>query len=198
MTWQIVENRIGLPSINVVSAGRRLAPLGTTVRAFNQTFGEGEFIYLAVPAATAIPAGTLCVINPTDVTAGQFTDGDGIPTPALVSQPFAGTVTTDASQGRTGVVALNAVASVTGVTQFTWFQLSGQALVLKAAVQVLAATATVGRLNLSGTAGRVTNVVTSGSRQILGMRAANTAIVTTTVSTVLVNFQRPIIGQTHA
>lgn len=194
MAYQIVENRIGLPGIADVSVGVQLAPLGTTVRAFDETYGEGEFVYLAVPTSTAIPVGTLCVINPTAVTAGMFVDGNGISTIAKASQPFAGTKSNDVAQGQTALVAVNAVTSNASSVQFTWFQISGQAPVLKTAVAAPPSTATVGEVALSTTAGRIYFTLTSGQRQILGMRTANTATVTSTTSTVLCNFNRPIFS----
>jgi hypothetical protein len=53
MTFRIVENRVFPQAIAEVSATKQV-PLGTIVRAVDETYGEGEFIYLLGVANTAV------------------------------------------------------------------------------------------------------------------------------------------------
>lgn len=133
------------------------------------TLGNGEFIYLKIPAST-----TLAVGNLVTWTAGY----------AAVLLPALATSKNSLSPL---AVAMVAVASSTSI-QYGWFQIQGQATVLKTAVTVSPNSV----IYASATAGRF-KVLTSAGGQILGAKTANAATVTSTTSTVLVFLNRPQI-----
>lgn len=126
-----------------------------------------EFIYLSIPISQ-----TYAVGNIIQWTAG-FTTAllPALATSKNTSAPLA--------------VCIVAVASSTSV-QYGWFQLSGQAVVLKTAVTVSPNSI----IFASGTTGRF-KVLTSAGGQILGARTFNAATITSTTSTVLVFIDRP-------
>lgn len=133
------------------------------------TLGNGEFIYLKIPASTTLSAGNLVT----------WTAGYAAATlPALA---------TSKNTLSPVAVAPVAVASSTSI-QYGWFQIQGQATVLKTAVTVSPNSV----IYASGTAGRF-KVLTSAGGQILGARTANAATVTSTTSTVLVFLSRPMM-----
>lgn len=129
----------------------------------------GEFIYLRVPASTAIPLGTIV----------QWTFAT---TPYTVAAlPV---LATSKNTGVSIAVSINAIASNTSV-QYAWFQVQGRATALKTAVTVSPDVV----IYASATAGRF-KVLTSAGGQIWGARTANIATVTSTTSTVILYLDR--------
>lgn len=154
---------LGTPGIGNLPSVTTSAQLGDTREGFDATLGRGSFILLAVPVSTAVTPGLLY----------QWDKNYRV---TLV--PVKGT-----SQ-KTGVplaAAINTVASNASTVQVTWFQVKGNATVLKTAVAIAPASA----IYISGTAGRVYATASAGG-QILGARSQNTATVTSTTSSVTV------------
>ena len=108
-------------------------PLGTIVRAFDATLGEGEFIYLLGAANTAV--------------------GNTVTYNATTFQTTLSPVTAN----NVGPQAVSMSANVAG--QFGWYQISGLATVLKTAVKVLAGA----KMYQSGTIGRWMPTSSTGS-----------------------------------
>lgn len=92
-----------------------------------------------------------------------------------------GLTTLAPTTGNSNLPVAVAMSANTVTTSVAWYQISGPATVKKTAVAV----APTVLLYLSATAGRV-KVIQSAGLQILGMRSANAATVTSTTSTVLV------------
>jgi hypothetical protein len=137
--------------------------LGMIVKATDPTYGQGEFILL--PGASSQTVGLVYTYSPTTfaVTA--------CPNTANLSQPVA-----------------VAMAANTSTTQFSWYQISGLAVVKKTAVKV--DPAGTRRMYQSGTAGRWMQTSAAG-KNVLGCASANTATVTSTTSTVVCSINRP-------
>lgn len=177
MTYYFSDTTIGAPDINTITTvapGTGNLPsvtyepqIGEIRKAWDSTLGAGEFIYLKIPASTTLSVGTLV----------YWTYGY-----AAVVLPALATSKNTLWQV---AVSMNAVASSSSV-QYGWFQIQGQGTVLKTAVAVTPYVP----LYASGTAGRV-KVLTSAGGQIVGMRSANAATVTSTTSTVVVFLNRP-------
>ena len=175
MAFTPVEARFGVQPIAFTNAANTALqsgqspfanaehPLGTIIRGFDPTFGEGEFIYL------------LGVIN---TVAGLLVTWDAATFQTTI-------LPSTANLGTPVAVAMS--ANVAG--NWGWYQISGVATVLKTNVNVVPQ-AGVTKVYISGTAGRVFVTSTSG-KQILGARTANLATVTTTTSTVAVHISRP-------
>lgn len=150
--------------------GTPLEPqIGEIRQAVDSTLGFAEFIYLKIPASTTLSAGNLV----------QWTGG--------YSAAILPVLATSKNTGHQVAVAPVAVASSTSI-QYGWFQISGQATVLKTAVAVAPDIV----LYASATTGRV-KVLTSAGGQITGLRSANTATVTTTTSSVTCYLNRPAL-----
>lgn len=98
MAFIVSTPLVGAQPIAVTST-TQLHPLGTTVRAVDPTYGEGEFVYLTGVASTAV--GDLVVID-------QGTTAR----------------TGTSSRGPVGIAMSANVAS-----QYGWYQISGQAVV---------------------------------------------------------------------
>lgn len=163
--------------------------LGQIIRAWDPVLGFGEFIYLAVPTTTAVPLGTVCswdvsstaqylyVILPAKATSQH----SGAPVAVCVAS-------TVANSG-------NGITSNSTSVQYAWFQIGGNAQVLKTAVQVAPVTSITASngIYISATAGRIYATSSAGG-QILGARFANTTTVTTTASCILVYLNgRPVV-----
>ena len=157
----------GLPSVSLEPF---LGEIATGYDNATTIASGGEFIYLRVPASTAIPLGTLV----------QWTFATNPYT--VVALPV---LATSKNTGASVAVSINAIASSTSV-QYAWFQIQGRATALKTAVTVSPDTV----IYASGTAGRF-KVLTSAGGQILGARVASTATVTSTTSTVILYLDRP-------
>lgn len=168
-----VYTTLGSPGIGNLPSVPTWAQLGQVVCGQDPTYGYGEFILLQIPASTAVPAGTL----------STWSVGTGPKYYQYLINP------TTVSTGAPLAVAINAVSSSTSV-QYTWFQIRGYCSVLKTAVKGLPNNA----IALSGTAGRVLFVQSTG-KTILGARTANTTTVTTTTSTVPVILGTPPVVQ---
>ncbi|NBW10905.1 MAG: hypothetical protein EBR82_23035 [Caulobacteraceae bacterium] len=177
MTYTFASNTIGAidvtttttiaPGVSNLPSTVLEAQLGEIRTAWDPTYGYGEFIYLKIPASTAITANLVY----------QWTAGY-----AVAALPV---LATSKNTGHQVAVAPAAVASSTSV-QYGWFQIQGQTPVLKTAVTVSPDSV----VYASGTAGRI-KVLTSAGGQITGMRTANAATVTSTTSTVLCYLNRP-------
>lgn len=176
--WTAVNGQIGVVDLFTVDAvapgpenlvgtngSARWPQLGSVVDGYHTTYGGGQFIYLL--GNTAITAGVTVQWN---------------------YQYQATAVASTANSGRAIAVSLG---TVTG-TQYGWFQIQGQAIMLKTAVAI----SPDSRVWLSGTAGRVFATATSG-KQVLGARTVNAATVVSATSTILVSIQTPFVqGQT--
>jgi len=134
---------------------------GMVARAFDPTYGEGEFILLAGVASTVV--GSIVTYNSTSFTTTLA------PNTANLAQPVA-----------------VAMAANTSASTWGWYQIGGVAVVKKTGVPVSPTVA----IYLSATAGRVKSTAASG-KQILGARSANAATVAAGTSTVQVIIDRP-------
>jgi len=168
MAYKITEPRIGLPYLtsitSVASAGlinSTGVPVGTVVRAEDQTYGQGEFIYLAGASSTVV--GSLVTYN-------SLTGATTLtPNTANLAQPVA--------------VAMSANTTATGLG---WYQIGGSAVIKKTAAKVNPNVA----IWLTSTAGRISSTIGTG-KQVLGARTINAATVASATSTVTVVLDRP-------
>ena len=138
-------------------------PLGTIVRAFHATLGQGEFVYLTGVAGTA--AGLVVTFN----------DSTGV----------TGLAPNTANLGKPVAVAMSANIVT---TTYGWYQIAGSATVLKTAVKVDPAVAT--KVTISATSGRVMQTSAAG-KVILGAVFDTATTVTSTTSTAVVTLNRP-------
>jgi hypothetical protein len=137
-------------------------PLGTIVRGWDATYGEGEFIYMLGVASTIV--GSLVAYNATTWQTTLLT-----------------------ATGRKNLATPVAVAMSANIAaQYGWYQISGNAVIKKTSVSVNPSVA----IFSSATAGRV-KVVASAGQQIMGATTANLTTVVTTTSTVVVTIDRP-------
>lgn len=179
MAFTFASNTIGSGNIlTPVTIAPGIANLPSTVlenqlgeirTAWDSTLGFGEFIYLKIPASTALTAGLLY----------QWTAGYSIAVLPVLA--------TSKNTGHQVALAPATIASNTSIT-YGWFQIQGQNNVLKTAVTVSPDSV----VYASATAGRI-KVLTSAGGQITNLRTANAATVTSTTSTVLCYFNRPSI-----
>jgi fructose-specific component phosphotransferase system IIB-like protein len=138
-------------------------PLGTIVRGFDPTLGEGEFIYLL--GATSTVVGLVYSYNATTYQTVV------LPSTANLACPVA--------------VAMSANVAAS----YGWYQIGGLAVVLKTAVKADPAV-NGNRVYISGTSGRIMQTSAAG-KCILGAARANLTTVTSTTSTVTVLINRP-------
>lgn len=152
--------------VNLVGTNKsgRWPQLGAIVTGWDPTYGGGEFIYLK---------------GGTGVIAGMMVYYDSAYVATLLPA-----VSTSKKTGRPIAVAIGTVTA----TQYGWFQIQGQCLILKTAVLITADSA----IYISATAGRFYATASAGA-QIVGARTINTASVTTTTSTVLCVVNRPAV-----
>jgi len=179
MAYAFADNVLGAQDISVLrtqapgtvvdGVGAFEPKLGEIRKAWDQTLGAAEFIYLKIPTSLAIPLGTLV----------QWTSGYTVAALPVLA--------TSKNTGVSIAVAPVAIASDADNVRYGWFQIQGAAVVLKTAVQV---TPTNVPVYASATAGRI-KLLTSAGGQILGMRTFNAATVTSTTSTVTVFMDRP-------
>lgn len=165
MAYAISTPSLGYPKITSASS-TALVPVGTVVRAVDPTYGEGEFIYLK--GSASVVAGSLV----------YYYDNAAASSVKL-------TTTSGVVDGGSNVAV--AMAATTALL-YGWFQISGNAVVLKTATKI--DPAATFKVYLSATAGRVMPTSVAG-RQILGARFPATATVTTTTSTCIVTLNRP-------
>lgn len=161
MAYYFIENRIGLGSPTDTSSTQAYT-LGTVAQGTDNTWGNGEFIYLAGAANTV--QGSVVTFNPT------------LGTTTLVP-------TTSERQGSPVAVAM--AACTAGL--YGWYQVEGVAIVAKGVVDF----PTNSPVYMSkSTAGYVT--VTAGSgNQLAGALTANSASVSSITSTILITLDRP-------
>lgn len=159
MAYYIVDPQVGTQPIATSDTTQRHA-LGKIMRAKDPTFGEGEFIYLLGVVGTAV--GALVTYNSTTYQTALS------PNTAKFGGPVA--------------VAMSANVAA----QYGWYQIAGNAVVLKTATQVLPQV----KVFQSATTGRVMPTSAS-SLQILGAKSANLTTVTTTTSTIVITIDRP-------
>lgn len=167
----IVSGAVGTPGISGLPSVTMDTQLGTIVNGRDATLGDGEFIFLKVPVSTTVTAGLLY----------QW-DKNYTVTVVPVSA-------TSKNTGVSVAAAVNSVSSNASSVQYTWFQISGQATVLKTAVAI----APQSKIYMTvATAGRIYATVSAGA-QILGARSGNTATISAGVSSVTVFLNRSAI-----
>ena len=137
-------------------------PLGTIVRAWDPTYGEGEFIYLLGVGSTVV--GSVVKYNATSYLTELIT----------------------VSNGKNKGVPVAVAMSANVASQYGWYQISGNAVVKKTTVAVTPQVP----IFISGTSGRI-KVLASAGQQIIGAQTANLTTVVTTTSTVVVTINRP-------
>ena len=140
----------------------RKHPLGTIVRGWDPTYGEGEFIYLLGVNST--------------------TTGDMVTYNTTTWQTALVTTTNAENKGVPVAVAMSANVG----SQYGWYQISGNAVMKKTTVAVTPQVP----IFISATAGKF-KVLASSGQQILGAMTANLTTVVTTTSTVVVTINRP-------
>lgn len=157
-----VSTLAGAQPIDVTSTARA-HQLGTIVRGWDPTYGEGEFIYLLGVANTVV--GLAVNYNATTFITTL------LPNTANLSAPVAWAMSAN-------------VAS-----QYGWYQITGLTVAKKTAVKADPAV-NAQRIYISATAGRVMQTSAAG-KCILGAARANLATVTSTTSTVVLLINRP-------
>jgi hypothetical protein len=166
MAYSFTENRAGMLQIANTDAGVTMAngtsaiptppgTLGQVVRAFDPTYGEGEFIMLVGVASTVI--GSLVTYNTTTY---QTTLS---PNTANLAQPVA--------------VAMSANLAAS----FGWYQIGGLAVVKKTAVKTL----TNVPMFLSATAGRIMATAASGKQILGARSANLATVTATTSTVIV-------------
>jgi hypothetical protein len=163
MAYSLAHPQAGFQGLTEVSDTKRHA-YGTIVQGFDPTYGFGEFIYLKGISGTA--AGLLV----------NYTARSGVTALTLTSGVVQG--------GGPVAVAMGAILD----NQYGWYQIAGDAVVLKTAVAITHATI---KVYLSATLGRVMPTSVSG-RQVLGARFSFTTTVASGTSTCIVTLQRPM------
>lgn len=164
MAWITQEPNVVPQAISAVDTVQN-HPFGKIVNAKDSTLGGGEFIYLKGVTGTAVGL----VVN-------YKADG----TTALGS-------TSGVVEGGSPLAVAMSVCDAT--TKFGWYQISGNAVILKTAVKVNPASPP--RTYLSATAGRIMQTSVAG-RQIIGARLNAATTVTSTTSTAIVTLNRPV------
>ena len=130
-------------------------PLGTIIKAVNDTYGEGEFIYLLGVASTE--AGSLVRYNATTYQTTLVVNT------AVQACP----------------VAVSMSANV--ATQYGWYQIEGNAVIKKTGVSVNPSVT----IFLSATAGRIKVAASAGLQVVGARTANLTTVVTTTSTVVI-------------
>jgi len=134
MTYIVTSQFLGAQPI-ISTSTTKYHPVGTLVRAFDPTYGEGEFVYLPGVASTAIGS----VVRYDESGAGSGT-----------------ATTTLASSGGRGPVAVAMAANVAG--QYGWYQVKGSAVVSAGTV------AAGSPLYATATGGQAATTVVSGDK----------------------------------
>lgn len=154
MAYVFTENSLGWQPIATTSTTKQ-HPLGTIRRAYDDTYGEGEFIYLLGVDSTVV--GSVAIYN------------------ATTYQTVLATNT--AEQGAACAVAMSANTS----SKYGWYQISGLAVVKKTAVAVGPQVA----LYLSGTAGRVKVIASEGKAIVAAKSANLASVTSTTSTVIV-------------
>lgn len=154
MAYSLTEGRIGWPSITTRTSTAPI-PVGSRTKAYDSTYGEGEFIYL------------LGVLN---TTVGLMVTYDA----TTYQTAIAGTT---AAQGAPVAVAMG--ANVGG--SYGWYQIGGNAVIKKTAVKIspqvkvyvagtaghLYATASAGKLIQNAKSSNLTTVASATSTVVV-------------------------------
>jgi hypothetical protein len=172
MAYLFTESRI-MPKQSIASASStKNVPLGTIVKAYDSTYGEGEFIYLN-GGASITSVGVVV----------QWTGNASVPSTFTTTKASS----TSGIGANTQLLAVSMVACVAGT--YGWFQIAGLATVRKIASIISANRSALG---LKTTLGRVGRGSASG-KQVLGMRNSGISVAAAT-STLLVFLDRPHVG----
>jgi hypothetical protein len=161
MTYSVKEAFIVEQAIADTSTTQK-HHLGKIVRAYDSTYGEGEFIYLLGVASTVV--GSLVRWNATTYQTALLT----------------------VANGKNKGVPVGVAMSANVASQYGWYQISGNAVIKKTTVAVTPQVP----IFISATDGRM-KVLASAGQQILGAQTANLTTVVTTTSTVVVTITRP-------
>lgn len=163
MAWIIQEPNVVQQKIADTDTVQNHA-FGKIVNAKDSTLGAGEFIYLKGVSGTV--AGLVVTYKADGTTALGSTSG--------------------VNEGGSPLAVAMSACNLT--TLFGWYQIGGNAVILKTAVKVDPAVAP--KVYLSATAGRIMQTSVAG-RQIIGARLNAAATVTSTTSTAIVTLNRP-------
>lgn len=160
MTYTV--DRIGAQPIATTDTVKN-HPLGTIIKGWDPTYGEGEFIYLLGVASTEV--GSVALYNATTYQTALIT----------------------VSNGKNKGLPVGIAMSANVASQYGWYQIAGNAVIKKTSVAVTPQVP----IFISATTGRI-KVLASAGQQILGAQTANLTTVVTTTSTVVVTINRPI------
>jgi len=116
MAFKLVDPRIGAPAITDTSTTKKV-PLGTIVHAYDETLGEGEFIYLKGVGSTIV---------------GSIVRYDDAFQTAL------------ATSALTDSLPLAVAMSANVATYYGWYQIAGLAVAAKASASTMADGAGIG------------------------------------------------------
>lgn len=160
MTYRVTDTVAGTQAIAETSATQK-HPIGTMVRAFDPTYGEGEFIYLVGVASTLV--GTVVTWHDSDTTLGQTAFS-----------------TTAVDSGEPLAVSMSANTA----DRYGWYQIAGIAVVGKA--NTLSLAPGVDLAIASGLA-----IAAATTNRVNGLNTAITASASTLVITVPCLIERP-------
>lgn len=131
MAYSLTEGRIGWPSITNMTSTAPI-PVGSRTKAYDSSYGEGEFIYLLGVGSTVV--------------------GDMVTYDATTYQSArAGTT---AAQGAPVAIAM----SVNLGGSYGWYQIGGNAVIKKTAVKFSPQV----KVYVGGTTGRITSTASAG------------------------------------
>lgn len=117
MAYSLTSPYVGAPIITDTDTTAKV-PLGTIVRAYDPTYGEGEFIYLLGVASTAV--GSVVTYDAAGYQTALAPVGTNLPRPVAIAM------------------------SANLATYYGWYQISGRAVAKKTSGLALAAGAAVG------------------------------------------------------
>ena len=163
MVWKTGANaQLGVPDFQPTTVDTTArCPIGTIVKAYDDTQGEGEFIYLPGVAAVAV---------------GDMVEYDLAPGAQAIVR---GTNATSSNSGRPVAFAMGAI--VAGC--YGWFQIAGVAVVSTVGGTV------AGNMYATATAGSVGNTLDAGD-QVLNARIS-TAVGTPSANKSYATINRP-------
>lgn len=113
----MTSNYIGAPVITDTDTTAKV-PLGTIIRAYDPTYGEGEFIYLKGVASTVV--GSVVTYEASGYQTALAPVGTNLPKPVAIAM------------------------SANVASQYGWYQISGRAVAKKTSGVAIAAAAAVG------------------------------------------------------
>lgn len=149
------------PIAQAAATGTVNHPLGTRVRAYDATLGEGEFIYLYGVASNIVGA-------------------------VVSYNQLSGAVTLVANTSDLALPLAVSMNANTSTTTGSWYQIFGAAVIKKTAVKV----SPTSKLYISGTTGRVMSTVAT-SKQLMGVISINAATVASATSTITAQITYP-------